>query len=577
MLAPRRTLFLTVASALAGLAGLALAAPAASAESMTGTRPVYAAPSGAWTRFTSDLSGAQGLATGQGVTVALLSTGADTSVPGLSGKVTEGPDYIYKPRGSLVHDVGTLTASLIVGSPGAATGIAPDSKILAVRITPDGNEPGAAGFFDAQDYDDTQQPIEAKAIRYAVDHGAQVIQISSETWGGAGVHAELWSAISYALRKNVVIVAPEATSGKSSGGYLYPAGLPGVIGVASVMLPGGEPPVAGTGAVASGNASADNNSVAITGPGDFVQAASSGWGLYGTATAAAYVTGTVALIRQRYPHLPPTLVEQALAMSARYHPAGGYSKAAGFGVLDPYDAILDAGKVARNTVTAAPGQGTVTAAGRFGAGPRPEVIDALPSAQAQTIASWAAIGVGAALLVLAVILLLRRRRREPRVPAPGGGPWPGPGPGEPGQPWPGQQGQPWPVQQGPHWPGQQDQQGQPWPGQQGQPWPDQQGRQWPGQQGQPWPGQQGQPWPDQQGRQWPGQQGQPGPAQPWPGQQGPSGQPWPGRQGPPWPEQPGPPAWPAQPLQELAQPEEVLHAGLDLHPSGDPCPRDVHR
>jgi subtilisin family serine protease len=44
------------------------------------------------------MNAAQGLATGNGVTIALLSTGADPTVPGLAGKVTNGPDYISKPQ-----------------------------------------------------------------------------------------------------------------------------------------------------------------------------------------------------------------------------------------------------------------------------------------------------------------------------------------------------------------------------------------------------------------------------------------------------------------------------------------------
>ena len=81
-----------ITSLLLGLAVTVTLAPAAEAAA------AYSPPPGAWARFQSDLNAAEGLATGSGVTVALLSTGADPTVPGLAGKVTSGPDYIFTPR-----------------------------------------------------------------------------------------------------------------------------------------------------------------------------------------------------------------------------------------------------------------------------------------------------------------------------------------------------------------------------------------------------------------------------------------------------------------------------------------------
>jgi len=114
----------TAAVALASLLALSPGAAAA---------PSYTVPSGAWARFQSDLNGAEGLATGRGVTIALLSTGADTS--GFRGRVSNGPNYIFKPEIALTHAIGTLTAGLILGVPGAVRGVAPDARILALRTS----------------------------------------------------------------------------------------------------------------------------------------------------------------------------------------------------------------------------------------------------------------------------------------------------------------------------------------------------------------------------------------------------------------------------------------------------------
>ncbi|HEX6449559.1 MAG TPA: S8 family serine peptidase [Trebonia sp.] len=429
----KRALLLTVAGALAAVAALGAAAPAAQAIPATtaastqraagaatavAADAAYAAPSGAWNRFTSDLDSSGGLATGRGVTVALLSTGADTSAKGLAGKITKGPDYISKATpGS--HTSATIIASVILGVPGITQGAAPDARILDLRVMPDRSEAGSKKFFASDDFAYTEGPILAQAITYAVRHGARVIEIDPEIDGGASLGPELPDAVNDAIGKGAVIVAPESSEGCRICNYLYPAGLPGVIGVASTMLPGGISP-SQMNPPGTADQSARNNSVLITGPGDWVPATPDGWGPYGTSTAAAYVTSTVALIKQRYPGLSPALVARALAMSARDKPGGGYSTQVGFGVLDPYDAVLDAGTLVRVSTTAAPGPGVVSGKARFGSGPLPAVINALPSAKPEIIGNWAAIGVGAVLLVLAVIVAIRgrRKRRGPQVPVP---------------------------------------------------------------------------------------------------------------------------------------------------------------
>jgi hypothetical protein len=371
-------------------------APAASAA------PVYSPPSGAWARFTSDLDAAQGLATGSGVTIALVSTGVDSAFIG-GGKVTTGPNYIFKPQAAESQMIGTQFAAFLVGAHGQSAGIAPGARILSLRTEPDSTEPGARTFFtNGSDVD--EQATEAKAIRYAASHGAQVIL--TDFGSTSEPSADLISSVGYAVSRNVVIVTGAFPVSGASSRYLYPEGLPGVIGVAPVTLPGGTPPQATLGAQ-------HNNSVLISAPANEVPA-SLDFTLLNFGTAMGLVTGTVALIKQRYPHISPALVARALAMSARYHPSGGYSTSAGFGVLDPYDAILDAGKVTSLAGTApAGGFRAVTAGGHFGK--PPGVTSALPPIGRAAYLYWALIAVGAVLLVSDLALVVRRRRRRSRV------------------------------------------------------------------------------------------------------------------------------------------------------------------
>ena len=208
------------------------------------------------------------------------------------------------------------------------------------------------------------------------------------------------------------------------------------------MLPGGPAPF-------SPSSTEANNSVLIAGPADTMLASSTGWQLDDFGTAGALVAATAALIKERYPHLPPALVGRALAMSARDHPKGGYAPSVGFGVLDPYDAILDAGRLAAVTTTAQAGSGVVAAGAHFGGGP-PGVISALPPAGPLVSVYWALMGMGALLLVAVVVLAVRRPRRARqagRTARAGGarhrhGRRPAPGPSVPG-----------PPPAGPHYPG----------------------------------------------------------------------------------------------------------------------------
>ena len=371
-------------------------APAASAA------PVYSPPSGAWARFASDLDAAQGLANGSGVTIALVSTGVDPAVIG-GGKVTTGPNYIFKPQAAESLMLGTQFAAFLVGAHGQSAGIAPGARILSLRTEPDSTEPGARAFFtNGSDLD--EQALEAKAIRYAAGHGAQVILTD---FGSANQPTtDLLSAVSYAVSRNVVIVTGAFPVSGASSQYLYPEGLPGVIGVVPVTLPGGTPPQATLGGQ-------HNNSVLISAPANEVPA-SQNFTLLNFGTAMGFVTGTVALIKQRYPHISPALVARALAMSARYHPRGGYSTSAGFGVLDPYNAILDAGKLTSLAGTApAGGSRAVTAGGHFGK--PPGVTSALPPIGRAAYLYWGLIALGGVLLLSDLALVVRRRRRRSRA------------------------------------------------------------------------------------------------------------------------------------------------------------------
>ncbi|MEU0565953.1 S8 family serine peptidase, partial [Nonomuraea sp. NPDC005983] len=263
------------------------------------------------------------LTKGKGVTVAVADTGVDAGLKELRGRVTLGPDMT---SASLEKQVtpgqhGTAMAALIAGSgtDKGLVGVAPESRILSLPLSVEEDDPlnSVAPQEDQQSALDT--PL-ARALRYAANHGVQVVSMSIGSYGPLRSERE---AVSYALGKGVVLVAAVGNDGQtkyakdnSTSYWSFPAGYPGVIGVAAVDKQG-------KGAAFS----SDNLSVLVSAPGVGVPVAkrTGGYELSeGTSSAAALVAGVAALIKARHPRLGPEQVAQALAASARGRPAAGY-------------------------------------------------------------------------------------------------------------------------------------------------------------------------------------------------------------------------------------------------------------
>ena len=283
------------------------------------------------------LNQAWAISRGQGVTVAVLDTGVDSTHPDLAGSVTTGPDYFSdgaKPGDPDWGEHGTAMASLIAGhghGPGAASGmigLAPAASILSIRVIPEESDHRPKPPARAAD------ASLADAIRYAVDHGARVISMSlgdSDT-GAAGGRRREQEAIDYAIAHGVVVVASAGNSGTTTNVTKYPAAYPGVIAVAGVDR---------AGAHASFSERAWYLSVAA--PGVDVPGAVPGSQYVigsGTSPAGAFVAGVAADILARQPRLSPAQVKQLLERTAKS--GGAWSRENGWGVVQPLAALQQA-------------------------------------------------------------------------------------------------------------------------------------------------------------------------------------------------------------------------------------------
>lgn len=285
---------------------------------------------------------------GKGVTVAVVDSGVDAGHPDLAGAVVTGPDFTKgsNPPGVpplRVH--GTLMASLVSGhghGPGrgaGVVGVAPDARILAVRVAPEKEEPGFQTFNSRRRY----RNAVARGIRYAADRGADVINLSL---GKGNATAEERAAVTHAITKGAVVVAAAGNDGDSKrvdaegfAPYSYPAALPGVVSVGAVDV-NNRP----------AKFSNRNSSVLVAAPGVDIVGAGPGREYLigdGTSQATALVSGVAALIRSRNPKLSPALVSQAIVASAVNRPAAGYNSEVGFGTVNAARALTEADKLVR--------------------------------------------------------------------------------------------------------------------------------------------------------------------------------------------------------------------------------------
>ena len=279
--------------------------------------------------------------TGSGVTVAVIDTGVDGTHPDLVDNVLEGYDASGEgsPNGWQGLGVepmhGTEVASLIAGhghnvsgipkiagqpgKPAGVIGVAPDAKILPISLNMVSN---------AEKSIDEQIPA---AVRYAVDHGAQVINLSigsnKTTW------PKSWDdAFAYAEEKGVVVVASAGNRGSGITQVGAPATIPGVLTVGGVDRQ----------REASKGSSTQGISIGVTAPSNDMIAAAPGnkymiWS--GSSASAPLVSGLAALIKSKYPNLSAAQIIQRITESADDTGAAGRDPVYGFGIINPLMAL----------------------------------------------------------------------------------------------------------------------------------------------------------------------------------------------------------------------------------------------
>lgn len=256
--------------------------------------------------------------TGQNVVVAVIDTGVDITHSDLdaniwtnSGEIAgngidddqngfiddvQGWDFVGDDNtptdgnGHGTHVAGTIAAE---NNGTGVTGIAPNAQIMPIRVLDDG---GSGQYSDV-----------ARGIRYAVDNGADVINLSL----GGGFSSEVAAAVQYAAEQGVMVVMAAGNAGGNRPEF--PANLASRWGIAVGAIDA-------QGQLANFSNESGypwQNYVVAPGVGIRSTTPNNSYDTYsGTSMAAPHVAGVVALMLSANPNLTPSQITTMLEQTA---------------------------------------------------------------------------------------------------------------------------------------------------------------------------------------------------------------------------------------------------------------------
>ena len=251
---------------------------------------------------------------GAGVTVAVIDSGSGPH-PDLDANMEVGRTIIDSIESAGMRDVsdeghGTHVAGIIAAAADngvGGAGVAPQARILPIRTL----EPNGEG---------TARDV-SKAVRFAVDAGAKVINLSL---GRKSEYTPLTSAIQYAVDRNVLVVAAAGNYGADSG-PVWPAASDLTLAVTAVDR--------------------TNNVTSFDQRGDYIDLAAPGTSILstarndyelqsGTSMAAAFVSGAAALLFAAQPSITAAQVRDILQRTATDIGSPGRDTTFGYGLVN---------------------------------------------------------------------------------------------------------------------------------------------------------------------------------------------------------------------------------------------------
>jgi subtilisin family serine protease len=279
------------------------------------------------------------------VTVAVIDTGLNKDIADFSNRIVSPYNVLTQdanwPAWEDTNGHGSAVAGVAAAQGDNGSGIAGaawDVKIMPVKISADGSS--------------TDLTL-AEGIEYAVNNGADVINVSFASPPGTGYSYALSAAVTYAYGQGVLIVAAAGNDADTVG---YPAAFPSVIAVGATESSDALSAYSNTG-----------DSIDVVAPGSqiisygLLSPSPSGlYSWYGTSVAAPLVTGVIALMLSIEPSLTPGQITDILGYTADDLGASGRDNKFGWGLLDADEAVAEVAGGGATTTTEAPTTTTTT-------------------------------------------------------------------------------------------------------------------------------------------------------------------------------------------------------------------------
>jgi membrane-anchored mycosin MYCP len=266
------------------------------------------------------------LATGRGQVVAVVDSGVDARNVHLQKAVIKGKGRSFA-GGAPTDDTkghGTAIAGIIAArqvDKSVLVGAAPDARILPVRV---------------HDTDPKTSAI-AEGIRWAAENGADVINVSLSTGPSDPDLPALKAAVADAVARDVVVVAAAGnrTEAEPYTQVQYPAGFPGVIGVAASNAAGDVDDFSVHGEHVDVSAPGSNVLISFRNNGDCIVGLDQPFSSYST----AYVSGLAAQLRERFPDDTAEQIGNRLESTADRPRRSARDDSQGWGLIQPEAAL----------------------------------------------------------------------------------------------------------------------------------------------------------------------------------------------------------------------------------------------
>lgn len=292
---------------------------------------------------------------GDGVVVAVIDTGIDTTHPDLDANISGLSRDLRNPGQALTDTAGhgTWVAGVIAAEKNdvGVHGVAFESTIMALRIDNNCTNVATCTFSDAD---------VALGVNFATNNRANVINMS--LGGPGGNSAGLQAALENAAAAGVIMTASTGNDGLTQPDF--PAASATDPGMRGLLIAVGSVDSTSNLSFFSNQCGAAQNFCMVA-PGSSIpttNAASKGGGyslVSGTSFSAPHVAGAATLLIQLFPNLSPNDIVNILFTSATDLGVAGIDPVFGHGLLNVDAAVLPAGVIAVPLGTRTNGQSLV--------------------------------------------------------------------------------------------------------------------------------------------------------------------------------------------------------------------------